>query len=269
MFEGYADTPGVRLWCWDTGGNGEAVVLCHPASQGTAIWENQRDAFAAAGYRVVAYARRGYARSETGTADDPGSLVGDLANLLDCRGVDRAHVLGAAAGGITATGFAVAHPERTRSLILAGTIVSPDEDEWRTFYDRLGIADLRGKVPTEFLELGPAYRATEQDGTQRFEGLSAAAMPVVPVKQPLGATVTWQTLERLTTPVLLVTGEADLYAPPPLQDMIAAHLTDRRLETIPAVGHAAYWETPDRFNAIVLDFLNSVSKRRKPQSATS
>lgn len=261
MFEGHADTPGARLWCWDTGGDGEAVVLCHPASQGTAIWENQRDAFAGAGYRVIAYARRGYDRSETGAVDDRGSLAGDLANLLDSRGVDRAHMLGAAAGGITATGFAVAHPERTRSLILAGTIVSPDEEEWREFYGRLGIADLRGKVPTEFLELGPTYRATEPDGTKRFEELSSAAMPTSPVKQPLGATVTWRTLERLTVPTLLVTGEADLYAPPPLQEMIAAHLPDRKLETIPAVGHAAYWETPDRFNAIVLDFLKDVSAR--------
>ncbi len=101
MFEGFADTPDARLWYWDTGGTGDAVVLCHPASQGCRIWKHQRDAFAQAGYRVIAYARRGYDRSDTGLADRPGTLVGDLANLLTCLGIQRAHILGAAAGGLT------------------------------------------------------------------------------------------------------------------------------------------------------------------------
>ena len=138
--EGFAAVPGARLWYWDTGGQGEPLVLCHPASQSSQVWVYQQPAFAEAGYRVIAYSRRGYYKSERGPEEDPGTLVGDLAALFDSLGVERAHVLGAAAGGIAATAFAVAHPARVISLILAGTIVSPDEDEWRAFYGRLGMA---------------------------------------------------------------------------------------------------------------------------------
>ena len=259
MFEGFADTPCARLWHWDTGGNGDAVILCHPASQGCAIWEHQRDSFTAAGFRVVAYARRGCDQSETGPPDQPGTLVEDLANLMDCLEIERAHLLGAAAGGITVTGFAVAHPHRTLSAVLAGTIVSPDEEEWREFFGRLGIAELRGVVPVEFLELGPAYRAENPEGADRFATLSAAAKPATPVKQSLGATVNWHTLENLQVPVLFVTGEADLYAPPPLHDLIASHIPEPQMALMRAIGHAPYWEAPDAFNGIVLDFLKGVA----------
>jgi pimeloyl-ACP methyl ester carboxylesterase len=258
VFEGLADTPEAKLWYWDTGGDGEALVLCHPASQGCHIWGRQRETFVAAGFRVIAYARRGYDHSETGEADQPGTSVGDLVNLLDHIGIDQAHVMGAAAGGITATGFSVAHGQRTRSLILAGTIVAPAEAEWRTMYARLGIADLHGHVPTEFLELGPTYRASNPEGTTRFGELSALARTARTQKQPLGVEVTWKTLEQMKAPTLLLTGEADLYAPPPLHALVAEHLMNPRLETMREVGHAPYWESPEVFNAIVLDFLQSL-----------
>jgi pimeloyl-ACP methyl ester carboxylesterase len=55
--------------------------------------------------------------------------------------------------------------------------------------------------------------------------------------------------------VLVLTGEADLYAPPPLMRLIAAHLSRCEMVTLREVGHAAYWEAPQDFNHRVLDFL--------------
>lgn len=262
--EGYAPLPGARLWYWDTGGDGEPLVLCHPASQSSQIWLYQQPAFARAGYRVIAYARRGVYKSAIGAKKDFGTSVGDLAGLLDFLGVRKAHVLGAAAGGITALGFAVAHPARVISLVLAGTIFSPDEEEWRVLYQRLGIAGVRQSVSTEFLELGPSYRALNPDGVARFVELEHAAKPNGVVRQPLGATVNWAAMERLQLPVLLLTGEADLYAPPPLQRMIAAHLPRHEMVTLREVGHAAYWEVPAEFNRLVLQFLRRNRARTPP-----
>jgi len=173
-------------------------------------------------------------------------------------------VLGAAAGGITALGFAVAHPARVISLVLAGTIFSPDEEEWRTLYQRLGIASVRPAVSTEFIELGPSYRAVNPEGVARFVELEHAAKPKGVIRQPLGITVNWAAMQRLRVPVLLLTGEADLYAPPPLQRMIAEHLPKHEMRTLREVGHAPYWEVPAEFNRLVLGFL-----RRNPAAASS
>jgi pimeloyl-ACP methyl ester carboxylesterase len=247
---------GARLWAWDTGSGGEPVVLCHPASQAAEIWAYQKPAFVARGYRLIAYSRRGYGQSEKGTPDQPGTSVGDLENLLKALQVNRLHILGAAAGGITALAFAVANPERVQTVTLAGTIFSPDEAEWREVYGRLGIEAVRDAVSTEFLELGPTYRICNPGGTRRFAELSADAHRSAPARQVSGVKVNWTTMATMPAPTLLLTGDADLYAPPPLQAMIAQHLPNSEQHVMPEVGHAAYWEQPDAFNEIVLGFLD-------------
>jgi pimeloyl-ACP methyl ester carboxylesterase len=255
VVEGFVPVSGARLWYWDTGGHGEPLILCHPASQSSEVWVHQQRAFAEAGYRVMAYSRRGHHRSERGSKDACGTQVGDLAALLDFLGVARAHVLGAAAGGITAMGFAVAYPERVASLVLAGTIVAPDEKDWRALYHRLGLANVRDRVPTEFLELGPSYRALSPEGVAQFVALERASKPGGIFHQPLGVRVDWSAMERLNMPVLLLTGEADLYAPPPLLRLVAQHLRMHEMITLREVGHAPYWEAPAAFNHHVTEFL--------------
>ena len=178
-----------------------------------------------------------------------------MANLFDALGIETAHVIGAAAGGGVAMRFAVAHPKRVKSLVLAGSIVGPSEPEWRELYGRLGIAAVKPHVSTAFIELGPCYRASNPRGTARFAELSAAAHRQNPGGQPSGVELTFAAMEQARMPVLLVTGEADLYAPPPLQRLLAAHLPVHELTTMREVGHAPYWEAPDAFNAIILPFL--------------
>lgn len=254
---GVLDVAGGRIRYWTAGPpGGEPVVLCHPASQCAAIWLYQQPVLAGAGYRAIGWSRRGHGGSEQLPDGDPGTQTGDLRAMLDRLGVRRAHVVGAAAGGITATGMAVAHPERVASLVLAGTIVSPDEEEWRQMYARLGIADLRGAVSATFLELGPSYRAASPEGTARFTALEHAATSGPRLRQPLGVHVDWSALEALRCPTLFITGEADLYAPPPLARLLVSHMRAARLETMRETGHAPYWEAPAAFNGMLLAFLD-------------
>src|SRR5262249_33219150 len=128
-------------------------------------------------------------------------------------------------------------------------------------YRRLGLAGLRPAVSTEFLELGPSYRSLNPEGVARFVELEHAADAGRALRQPVGALVNWMEMEQLQVPVLLLTGEADLYAPPPLQQMIASHLPRPELLTLRGIGHAPYWEAPGEFNRAVLDFLRRNSAR--------
>jgi pimeloyl-ACP methyl ester carboxylesterase len=253
--EGYFDSDGVDLWYWDTGGDGEVVLLSHPGSQSSEIWGYQQPFLVAEGYRVVAYSRRGVYRSEQGPEDDPGTTVGDLENLLDFLGVERAHLVGAAAGGIAAMAFAVAHPDRTRSLTLAGSIVGPNEPEWRDMFGRLEMTLARQHMSSAFVELSASYRAGNPEGAVLFEQLSEQAREHGPVAQPSGVSVTWDVMESLAVPVLLLTGEADLYSPPSLQRLFAQHLMDYELEVVSESAHAVYWEQPTQFNRILGRFL--------------
>src|SRR5262245_48728746 len=62
--QGIAQPPGTRLAYWDTGGDGQPIVLLHPATGSALIWGYQQPVFARAGYRVIAYSRRGHHNSE-------------------------------------------------------------------------------------------------------------------------------------------------------------------------------------------------------------
>jgi len=106
-----------------------------------------------------------------------------------------------------------------------------------------------------FLELSASYRAGNPEGTELFEALSERGRADGPVSQPSGVTVDWRVMEALDVPVLLLTGEADLYSPPSLQRMFAAHLRDHELAVVSEAAHAVYWEQPEEFNRIVSDFL--------------
>jgi pimeloyl-ACP methyl ester carboxylesterase len=68
--------------------------------------------------------------------------------------------------------------------------------------------------------------------------------------------IDWAALEQMSVPTLLTTGEADLVMPPELFDMIADHLPNAEVTIVPQAGHNVFWEQPESFNRMVLDFIS-------------
>jgi non-heme chloroperoxidase len=91
----------------DSGGKGAPVILLHAAGGTSESFENQFSAFAAEGYRVIAYDRRGFGRTTFEAGAEPGRLAGDLAAFLDFLGLDAVDLVGTATGGIVALDFAL------------------------------------------------------------------------------------------------------------------------------------------------------------------
>src|ERR1700733_15413418 len=114
----FAELPGVKLWFTDSGGAGVPLVLLHANTGTSAVWANQVENFSRAGYRVIAFDRRGWGRSiaNPATGPQPGSIAGDLDALAEYLKLDKFHLLGVAGGGFAALDYAAWHPERLRSL---------------------------------------------------------------------------------------------------------------------------------------------------------
>jgi pimeloyl-ACP methyl ester carboxylesterase len=53
----------------------------------------------------------------------------------------------------------------------------------------------------------------------------------------------------------LITGGADLYAPPPILRLFAARIKGAQSVVVPEAGHSTYWEQPEVFNRAVLEFI--------------
>jgi len=67
--------------------------------------------------------------------------------------------------------------------------------------------------------------------------------------------MTFAQLETLQIPVLVLVGEADLVTPPALMRLLAAHIPHCQFATVPEAGHAAFWEQPEIWNRLVLEFM--------------
>src|SRR6202047_4880117 len=90
---GQENTGNIDLYYEDQG-SGKTVVLIHGWPLSGASWEKQTAALLAAGYRVIAYDRRGFGRSsQPSTGYDYDTFAGDLKALLDHLALDQDVVL--------------------------------------------------------------------------------------------------------------------------------------------------------------------------------
>jgi pimeloyl-ACP methyl ester carboxylesterase len=250
---GVATLPDTTLEYWDTGGSGQPIVLLHAASGSADSWGYQQPVFAAAGYRVIAYSRRGYGGSDSAVKHNPGTSAEDLQHFADLLKLDRFHAVATAAGVQFILDYALSHGARLRSMVLAcgvGNATDPDFVAMRRF---VRPADYFS-YPVTFRELGPAYRAANPDGTRAWEANHLRAM-TGDFSTEQRNEITWAKLEGLRIPALLIAGEADLSAPPPMVRKYATHLYESEFVTVPQAGHSVYWEQPETFNRLTLDFI--------------
>ncbi|WP_235999778.1 alpha/beta fold hydrolase [Qaidamihabitans albus] len=253
--EGTVDVPGGHLWYWDTGGEGPAVVLVHAASGSAESWPYQQPVLARAGYRVIAYSRRGhYGSSAFADADAP---VGadDLHALVERLELDTFHLVSAALGGYYATDYALLHPARVRSFTVVSSFMAIRDPEYLALTGGLRPPEFNA-LPTYFKELSPSYRAANPDGLRQWRAIAdRARLTGSAYRHVVANEITWDRLATLRPRTLLVTGDSDLYLPPPVMRLIARHIDGCGTVVFPEVGHSANWETPTPFNRVLLRFL--------------
>lgn len=232
------------------------MVFLHANTGSSRVWENQIPGFAAAGYRFLAFDRRGWGRTEVDSGALPTTAADDLLGLLDLLGIERIHLVGTAGGAFIALDFALSYPQRLRSLVVANSIGGVQDPDFLELGRRLRPPQFNA-LPPEVREVGPTYRAANPEGTQRWmdlEKISRPAGPPAPA-QPLKNSLSFALLETIRTPTLLLTGGADMYAPPPVLRLFAARIKNSESVIVPEAGHSTYWEQPEVFNRAVLDFI--------------
>jgi pimeloyl-ACP methyl ester carboxylesterase len=259
--QGFADLPGVRLWFTDSGGSGEPVVLLHPNTGTSEIWEPQIAALAKAGFRAIAFDRRGWGKStaDPATGAQPGHVAEDLGRLVDHLSLDRFHLVGVAGGGFVALDYAAWRADRLRSLVVGASTGAVSDKAIQEVIARIEIPGIR-TLPAHYREVGPSYRAVNPEGTARWLEIHERAQQKGAPAQPLRSPNTFEKLGTIAVRTLVVPASADLLAPPALMWIWAQHVKGAQWVVVPDAGHAVAWEQPDVFNAHLLEFLRGRSR---------
>ncbi len=255
--EGFVEVPGARIHYTDSGGRGVPVIFLH-ANTGTAdAWEKQIPAFTGAGYRFIAYDRRGWGQSTASPSGPASTGADDLLALVDYLRIDKFHLVSTAGGGFIGVDFVLSYPQRVRSFTLNCSTSGITDPDYVAATRRMR-PEVFTQLPSTFLELSPSYRFANPDGVARWSSFEEKSRPPEAFRgptQPPKNKITLAGLETIKLPTLVIAGDADLYAPPALMHRVAERIKGAQFITVPDAGHSVWWETPDVFNRTVLAFI--------------
>ncbi len=220
----------VRLHIDDSGGSGRPVVLIHGWPLSAQAWALQVPVLQAAGYRVVAYDRRGFGRS-----DKPESsysydvLADDLQRVMDQCDLQDVTLVGFSMGGGEVARYIARHGEsRLHSVVFASAVPpylmrSPDnpdgpltpekahqkkqllEQDRPAFFDHF---------TTDFFSANGVLQVTE---SQRGDAIAmcqqSAPYAALACMDAFSATDFREDLGKVTVPTLVIHGDADAIVP--------------------------------------------------------
>ncbi len=261
--EGMAELPsGVKLYFWDTGGSGEPIMLLHAFTGSALTWGYQQPVFARAGYRVIAFSRRGHNKSPPGPLPIPAghNSPDDVIGVADYLKLDKFHIVGTAGGGFILPDLAQSYGARLLSMTITCSQGGLTEASYRAKITRLTPEPVM-QTPSSFREVGPSYRAANPVGLAQWEHNEHEAVSGPAVRLPAKNRCDFVDIQKITTPTLVLAGAADLYAPPTLMLEMASHLQNVETGILPECGHSGYWEQPIAFNNAILEFVRKHRRR--------
>ncbi len=258
---------GVTLAYTDTGGPNPAIVLiagfCAPAT----TWVFQQDALVDAGYRVIAWDRRGHGQSESpehgATMDRHGR---DLHDLLDALALENVALIGGSMGASTAWSYVETYgTDRLRAVAsIDQTPKMVSDADWPYgfhglteatvdgFFDH-GIPDTGRGRPTRKSVMPMAKLALRLRGMPRMASPATAPMRALLDDH---ARRDWRgTIAGAEVPVLMLAARDSQFWP---AEHAAAAVVDNplgRSVVIEDCGHAANLDRPDAVNAALIDFM--------------
>lgn len=241
-------------------GKATLVLFLHGIRGNRRNWTRQVEFFAQH-FRAAAWDARGYGDSDDyeGALQFDEHFTADVLRVADHFEAAKLHLVGLSMGGRIARNFALRHPGRLRSLVLAGT--SPgfnalSGDEVKRF-----VAERRVATPESARRLLGSRAvpgAYEQllDSMQRVHPACFEKTLEASVAQDRAAPI-----EQIRVPTLVVTGEEDKVYSPELSRDMARRIPGAELVVMKGVGHLGNLEQPDEFNQAVLEFLIRQEKR--------
>jgi pyruvate dehydrogenase E2 component (dihydrolipoamide acetyltransferase) len=251
------DTPAGPVRVLVAGEGDEVLVLLHGFGGDAENWRFNLDNLAE-GRTVLAIDLPGHG-SSTKQAGDLGGLVTAVTDVLDARGIEKAHLAGHSMGGLVACELALSAPDRVASLALVAPVGLGDEINADYIEGFIAARTRRELKPVLQLLFADPDLVTRQlvDEVLRYKRLDGVDDALRSLQASLFADARQQRvlageLERVDVPILVIWGESDQVLP-------AAHAEaaprGARVEVLSGAGHSPHMEAAGDVNRLVADHL--------------
>ena len=260
-------------------GSGEPVILVHGAGPGASGWSGWRETIPALArhYRVYAIDTLGFGYTDkpTNIVYSDQASVDHLAGFIDALCLDNVLLCGNSRGAYIAARYMLDHPARVRRLAMvsSGSLANAMGLERRA--DQMGgmraLEDYDGtregmrkflqvivadwsKITDELLDARMAIASLPgHDYARKSQGAYRKALKSDPNQQQLFDIR--HRLPRMSTPMLMVWGAKDNFAPASFADELRGMLPNVEFIKLENSGHQAQNDESDRFNDIVYRFF--------------
>ena len=267
------DSNGLQLNYQDSGGDGRPVVLIHGWPLSAASWSEQVPALTGAGYRVVAYDRRGFGESDKPEDGyDYDTLAADLGGVMSELDLRDATLVGFSMGGGEVARYIGRYGEDRVASVVFAAAVPPyllktddnpdgglaDEDvagmKEGASSDREGFLD---EFTTNFFSAGGDLKVSEAQRQEALEMEDAARdEALVACIDSFGRTDFRDDLAKITVPTLVLHGDSDATVPFEVSGKRTADtVAGAELVVIGDGPHGCNVSHADEFNRALLDFL--------------
>jgi pimeloyl-ACP methyl ester carboxylesterase len=207
---------------------------------------------AAAGIDVISYDLRGHGKTERPERGYTlGDFVADLDDLLRQLGVDRpVHLVGNSFGGTLAYSYAVAFPDRVRSIVCIES--EPATEVWAEKMSAILAHTVR------FLQVEESFDWIEANFSAHHRRLARmAAERITSTKMaeevPLGPLLTWEQVAAIGCPVLSILGSHGYQADD--LEALTSLLPHGELHVFEGQGHSVLVEQHREVRELVLRWV--------------
>lgn len=252
----YAPVNGTQIY-YRTYGQGLPMVLVHGNGSNHLTWVYQTTYFSR-WYRTITPDLRGFGNTvDVHNGPYVTAATDDFVGLLDHLGIDRAIVVAHSLGGRLMLPAAVQHPDRLLALVMIGSsggleMPGPFNDGYSESRKAINTLPTNHRyLSPSFVHRNPALSQVHMELATLDVGNPRRRSGFPPLPKVLPADL--QKLAHL--PVQWVVGEADPWNPAHLIEMAHQQTPDSEYVLVPNAGHSPYWELPEAFNQVLLDFL--------------
>jgi pimeloyl-ACP methyl ester carboxylesterase len=257
-------------------GDGPPILLIPPSGSTASTWGALVSDLAGVGW-VIAYDRRGYARSGGEIVRSAAEHTCDAAAVLEALNAAPAVVVGTSAGATIALDLAVRRPDLVRAVVVheaawqalrhpdasgLGTLARMQWLAWRGRYPEAAVTLLRWVY--SYRDGGSAWDSFPEAWRQtaRENGRSVVA----DLKSSMGGYPRGQDLATITAPVVCTYGSRSRGYMLPLTRSLARAIPTASVLEIDGTAHAVPFDAPGTFAHVIADAMRS-SKIRASEIA--